>query len=226
MKDLTLVIPAKDESESLPKVLETLQHLNVNIIISLKNNDLKTINSIKENEKVKIFYQSGTGYGNSLIEAINNCKTDFFCIFNADGSFEVDDINKMYLLIKNENDFVFTSRYEKDGGSEDDTIVTYIGNKFFSNLSKVLFSLKLNDILYTYLMGRTNSFKKLNIKSSDFRFCVELPIKMHLKHMRYLNIASKEKKRIAGFKKVNAIKDGFLILIEILRLFLFRKNFK
>ena len=132
----------------------------------------------------------------------------------------------MYLLIKNENDFVFTSRYEKDGGSEDDTIVTYIGNKFFSNLSKVLFSLKLNDILYTYLMGRTNSFKKLNIKSSDFRFCVELPIKMHLKHMRYLNIASKEKKRIAGFKKVNAIKDGFLILIEILRLFLFRKNFK
>lgn len=226
MKDLTLVIPAKDESESLPKVLETLQHLNVNIIISLKKNDLKTINSIKENEKVKIFYQSGTGYGNSLIEAINNCKTDFFCIFNADGSFEVDDINKMYLLIKNENDFVFTSRYEKDGGSEDDTIVTYIGNKFFSNLSKILFSLKLNDILYTYLMGRTNSFKKLNIKSSDFRFCVELPIKMHLKHMRYLNIASKEKKRIAGFKKVNAIKDGFLILIEILRIFLFRKNFK
>ena len=79
-----------------------------------------------------------------------------------------------------EKDFVFTTRYEKPGGSEDDTLITLIGNKIFSKLGNFLFSLKITDILYTYLMGRTISFKQLNILSNDFRFCVELQIKMQL----------------------------------------------
>ena len=44
--------------------------------------------------------------------------------------------------------------------------------------------------------------------------------------MKYTSIPSFEKKRIAGVKKVNAILDGFLILIEILKLFLFNKILK
>ena len=48
MKKLTLIIPAKNESESLPEVLNSLKHIDCNIIISLKDNDFKTIDSIKE----------------------------------------------------------------------------------------------------------------------------------------------------------------------------------
>ena len=58
----------------------------------------------------------------------------------------------------------------KNGGSDDDTIITYLGNRIFSFLGQYLFSLEINDILYTYLMGKTKSFNNLNIKSNDFRF--------------------------------------------------------
>ena len=68
-------------------------------------------------------------------------------------------------------------------------------------------------------MGKTESFKKLNIVNNDFRFCVEFPIKMQRKNMKYDSISSYEKKRIAGKKKVSPFKDGFLILIEMIRLF-------
>ena len=153
---------------------------------------LSTIDSIK-NKKINIYYQLGNGYGNSLREAIHNCETEYFCIFNADGSFDYKDIQKMYNLINN-NDFIYTSRYLPNGGSDDDTIVTYIGNKFFSKLGNLLFSLKINDILYTFLMGRTDSFKKLNINSNDFKFCVELPIKMQIANMKYTSMSSFEKK--------------------------------
>ena len=68
-------------------------------------------------------------------------------------------------------------------------------------------------------MGETESFKKLNITDTDFRFCVEFPIKMQKKKMKYFSISSYEKKRIAGIKKVNPFKDGFLILLEMIRLF-------
>ena len=45
MNDLTIIIPAKNESESLPLVLEKLEKLNVKILISLKKNDILTIKS-------------------------------------------------------------------------------------------------------------------------------------------------------------------------------------
>ena len=224
MNDLTLIIPAKNESECLPSVIDSLKGLPCQIKVSLKRDDISTIESIK-NKNIEIFYQSGTGYGNSLREAINDCKTKYFCIFNADGSFDHNDLKKIYSLIL-ENDFVYTTRYENNSGSEDDTIITFIGNKFFSKLGNILFSLKISDILYTYLMGKTSSYKALNIKSDDFRFCVELPIKMQLFNMKYKCLPSYEKKRIAGKKKVNAFIDGFLILAEMIKLFIKFKIFR
>jgi len=224
MHDLTLIIPAKNESESLPLVIDRLKNLPCHIKVSLKKDDISTIESIKD-KNIEIFYQSGKGYGNSLREAIIDCKTKYFCIFNADGSFEQKDLVKLYSLIL-DNDFVYTTRYENNGGSEDDTLITYVGNKFFSKLGNILFSLRISDILYTYLIGRTSSFNLLDIKSDDFRFCVELPIKMQSLNMKYECLPSYEKKRIAGKKKVNAFIDGFLILLEMIKLFINIKIFR
>ena len=219
MKDLTIIIPAKKEAESLPLVINSIDYLDCQIVVSLKENDLETINSVK-NKRLN-FLSVRRWLWQSLTEAITNCKTKYFCIFNADGSFDHNDILKMYKIIEN-NDFVYTTRYTQPGGSEDDTIITLIGNKIFSFLGKILFSLNLNDILYTYLMGKTESFKKLNITSNDFRFCVELPIKMEINKMDYRSIPSFEKKELPA-KKVNNFKDGFLILLEMLKLFFYFK---
>ena len=88
-------------------------------------------------------------------------------------------------------------------------------------MCKILFSLKINDVLYTYVMGVTERFNNLNISSKDFRFCVELPIKAIKKNYKMTSISSYERSRIAGKKKVNAIKDGFLILISMIGLFFY-----
>ena len=54
------------------------------------------------------------------------------------------------------------------------------------NDNKLSRKLNLTDILYTYVLGKKTSFEKLNVISSDFRFCVELPIKA--KKNKYLLI--------------------------------------
>ena len=46
MKNLTLVIPAKKEKESLPKVINELKKYDLKILVVLEKNDLETINSI------------------------------------------------------------------------------------------------------------------------------------------------------------------------------------
>ena len=56
MKNLTLVIPAKQEKESLPKVLNELKKYKVKKIIVLEKKDINTIKSIK-NFNCKILFQ-------------------------------------------------------------------------------------------------------------------------------------------------------------------------
>ena len=113
----------------------------------------------------------------------------------------------------------FQSRYLKGGGSEDDTLITRIGNFGFSLIGNIFFSLKLSDILFTYVLGKTKSFKSLNLESLDFCLCVEIAIKAKRMNSSYLDFPSHERKRIAGFKKVNEFSDGFKILVYMFNLF-------
>ena len=177
MDNLTLIIPAKYEKESLPLVLNELKNYKLNILIVLEETDYETIKSI-EDFNCKILFQKNKGYGDALIEGIKSVKTKFFCIFNADGSFEPKELDNMYRLSKKHNyDLVFGSRYEKNASSEDDTLITLTGNKIFSFIGRVFFSLPITDILYTFVLGKTEKVNNLNLVYKDFCFCVELPIK-------------------------------------------------
>ena len=164
MEHLTLIIPAKNEKESLPNVLNELKKYNLKIIIVLEKEDIDTINSVKEHD-CKILYQENKGYGDALLKGIKNVKTNFFCIFNADGSFNPIELQNMYdHMLKENADFVFGSRYMSGASSEDDTIITWIGNKIFTFIGKLFFSLTISDILYTFVLGNTQKANTLQLK--------------------------------------------------------------
>ena len=220
MRKLTLIIPAKSESESLPIVLKELKKKKFNFIIVMEKSDIKTINSIKKFKK-NIIFQKNKGYGNAIIKGINSVKTELFCIFNADGSFKSSEIIKMInTLLQKNSDFVFGTRYEKNCKSDDDTFITKIGNYFFTKIGNIFYNVKITDILYTFVLGRTKKIKKLNLKQGDFSFCVELPLKAVKFGMKLSTNQSHERKRIAGQKKVNAFKDGYTILKYMIKFFL------
>ena len=222
MKNITLVIPAKNEKESLPDVLDELKKFNVNKIVVLESSDTDTIDAIK-NYDCDILFQSINGYGAALIEGIKNVKTKYFCIYNADGSFYPNELSSMLNeLDKNNVDIVFGSRYEINASSEDDTIITLIGNFIFTKIGNLFFGLNVTDILYTYIIGNTSKAKNLNLKSKDFKFCVELPIRAKRSGYKLVNSKAHERSRIGGKKKVNPFKDGFIIFIYLIKLFFVR----
>ena len=224
MDNLTLVIPAKYEFSSLPIVLQEIKDmkLSCSIIVVVPEYDKSTIEAISKFD-CKILIQKGEGFGNALIQGLNESNTKFSCIFNADGSFDPKYLAEMSNKLDQGMDFIFNTRYMSPGGSEDDTIVTYIGNRFFTFVCQILFRLNISDVLFTYVMGRSELFKKLKLTSNDFTFCIELPVKAKLNNYIISDHPSFERSRISGKKKVNEFIDGFLILISIIRLFIFKK---
>ena len=107
--NLTLLIPAKFESESLPVFLKELKDYDYKKLIVVDKNDISTIDVIKKFIDIEILYQKNAGYGNALIEGINHIKTDLFCIINADGSMNPSELKAMLNEIDNNQDIVFGS---------------------------------------------------------------------------------------------------------------------
>ena len=225
--DLTIVIPTKNEEDCIQSTIEELTKLSFkNILIIDANSKDNTIN-IAERLGCKIINQSGQGYGLAIVQSLKSVDTKYVCFFDADGSYNPKSLIHMYKeLVENNYDFVFCSRYQNGLKSEDDTFIRYIGNFFFTKCLSILFSLNITDFLFHYAMSTKEKYESLNLEYKSFSLCCEVPIKANLKGYKFLEIASKERKRVGGISKVNAFKDGFIILLDMLRLFIKRNDFK
>ena len=77
MSDLTLIIPAKNEKESLPKVLDELKGFDFKKNVILEASDKLTIEAIKTYD-CKIIYQDSNGYGDALKRELRRPRQNFF----------------------------------------------------------------------------------------------------------------------------------------------------
>ena len=218
-KKISLIVPAKNEVESLEAVLLEVKNNNlIGEIIVIVDDEFDNSVSIAKKFNCKLVVQKSSGYGSAIIEGFKNSIFELGCIFNAAHSFDPKYLDRM-LNESHKNDFVFGTRYNKDSGSDDDTIVTFVGNKIFSFIGNKILKIKLTDILFTYVLCNVDKFKELSLKNKDFKLCIELPAKVKQNNFSYSEIPIFERKRYGGKKKVNALKDGFLILIEIIKNF-------
>ena len=208
-KKISLIIPAKNEAESLNSVLEELEGNNLidEILIVVDRPEDNSI-PIAKKFNCKIIIQNNKGFGSAIIEGFKHAKNDYGCIFNADYSFQPKYFQEL-INESNKSSFIFGTRYKGEGGSADDDIVTFVGNRCFSFITKFILGINLTDILYTFVLCDVKKFNSINFKSFDFRLCIELPVLVHKNNFSYSEISMFERKRYAGKKKVNVIKDGF-----------------
>ncbi len=214
MNEITLIIPAKEEPNALPLVLNEIKEMNlpVNILVVMHKDDIDTYNATKKFD-CDVLFQSKKGYGNAIVEGINSVETKYSCIFYADGSTDPAYIKLMLEKLIHQNlDLVFGSRYEKNAYSYDDDFITKIGNFGFTFLGNLLMRLKITDLLFTYIFAKTKCFKDMKLSSDNYCLCVEIPYKSKISNLKYSTIPCIERKRFADKKKVKAFSDGFKIL--------------
>lgn len=217
MEELTLIIPAKEEPNSLPKVLDEVKNLGLKKLVVLAEDDTKTIDAIK-NSDCEILLQTGKGYGNAIREGIIHAKTKYISIFYADGSTDPKNLKPMLDKIQNQkHQIIFGSRYEKLAGSYDDDFITKIGNYGFTLIGNIFFSLNISDILFTYVVAEKDKMDELKLTSDDYCLCVEIPLKAKKLGIKYTTHPCMERQRFADKKKVKAFKDGLKILNYLIK---------
>lgn len=211
LNDVSLIIATYNEEESLGYVLDEIKDLNIGETIVIDKSSTDNTKDIAENYDVKFITQTREGWGGAVKEAIELSSKEYITYMDGDGSYNPKALQEMKSLL-NDQDAVFCSRYKDGAKSPDDTFIRAIGNKFFTGLVRYRFGCNITDSLFFYPMFRRDILNFIELQSNDFTLCLELPVQVHQKKLRYTEILSEERKRYAGKTKVNALIDGLKIL--------------
>lgn len=192
LKLYSVVIPARDEEESLPSTLEsiysTFQQLNIphEIVVVDDGSSDKTwsvLSGLKQSGKIPTLHpiqnQGLNGFGRAIIHGLEHSNGDAVVIMMADASDAPKDAVKYWRLLNDEGyECAFGSRFIKGGSVHDYPKVKLFVNRMANLFIKRIFNIPLNDTTNAFKAYRRNVLDGIKpYLSPHFNITVELPLK-------------------------------------------------
>ena len=213
MKELTLIIPAKNEAESLPIVLSELDKYNFKIDIILHPSDIQTIQAIQK-YNINIGYQKNMGYGAAIKTGLKNCRNEW--IFQTDGDAEYD-VNDLLKLMKKTkvSDLVVTYRLKKKYKTSR-IVISWIYNVIL----RILFHTDFKDISTGSRLINRSILKKIKLISNSPFLGAELAIKSKYKGFKVSEVGINTYPRTFGTGSSVSLENILLTIKEMVTLFI------
>ena len=192
---LSIIIPVRNEEFLIKKIVDQLQSkLKIIPYEIIFINDFSTDNTakiikdlIKTETQINIYDNKKKGLGGAITEGINKATGEVICIMMSDLSDSIDDLEKYYSTIKDENiDAVFGSRFIRGSRIVDYPKKKLILNRIFNIITKLLFISDYNDFTNAFKIYKKNALlKTLPLVSESFNIFLELPLKIISRKMKY-----------------------------------------
>jgi glycosyltransferase involved in cell wall biosynthesis len=215
---VSVVIPAKNEEKNLPGILQALPPwLHEVILVDGLSSDGTSEVARQHLDGIKIVSQKGRGKGDALREGFAECTGDLVIAIDADGSMDPAEMATFVAFLESGFDYVKGSRMIAGGSSHDLTPFRRFGNWFFRTLTNVLYMSRYSDLCYGYFAFRRGTVDSLDLRSDGFEIETEISIKAHRAGFRTAEIPSTELPRCNGTSNLRAVRDGWRILLTILR---------
>src|SRR3989338_2622146 len=234
MPETSIVIPAYNEEENLPQLLDRLIKPggieNFEIII-VDDNSSDNTGSIadsysKKYKLIKVVHRKkgSNGMGAALKDGTRASNGKYIVWTMGDNSDKLETIPIFIKKLKEGNDMVFGSRYMKGGSSGDLGKEKAILSSGYSFIAGIIFCFRFRDITNAFRGFRKEVFDNVKLECNHFDISPEFAIKAHLKDYKLCEVPTSYKNRIFGQPKFKIIKMG----IKYTRLFKYRllRNFQ
>ena len=192
---VSIIIPCRDEEKDIEltveQILKKITVLNFEIILI---NDFSSDNTKQilkkislKSEKIKVLENSTKGLGGAINKGIDETSKDYTCIFMADSSDDIEDLNKYYETALNTKvDAVLGSRFIYGSVVEGYPKSKLFLNRIFNYFVKIMFFSNYNDFTNAFKLYKTRSLKELKpIVSENFNIFLELPLKIISRNYKY-----------------------------------------
>lgn len=164
MTDLTIIVPAYNEAESLktffPELIDFATNHKCRIVLvnDGSTDSTKEVLDTKANEHTHIItHRVNKGYGAAIKAAIATVETEYCVTLDADGQHDVNDIPVLYAAMKkNEADLIIGSR----GSYKGESITRRLGKWTIRQIAKRLITLPIRDLNTGFKMYRTEVVRR------------------------------------------------------------------
>jgi dolichol-phosphate mannosyltransferase len=174
---ICVILPTLNEENGVAEIINAVPNPLVNKIIVVDGHSSdKTVEIVKQCHKpacdIEFMYQKGKGKGmafQSFLESFDLNSQDVYVMFDADYTYDPQEIRKMITPIVNgEADVVLGNRFESENLKEVMSFTTFFGNKCLTLISKILYFKDPKDVCTGYWAFSRNFLKKIRVKAKDF----------------------------------------------------------
>jgi len=222
MKTISVVIPARNEEATIGKILDDLNgaiaacpQYSFEVIVVIDSADDPTGALARNKGALVIFNQLGKGKGAALASGFKSAKGDAIIMFDSDGSHNPKDIGVFIDAMEKGAGLAIGSRVV--GGSDDQNVVRLFGNAVFTFLFSLLFGVNIMDVLNGYKAFRREVVAGCRHRAKGFDVEIEIVAQAIRKGYLVVEVSTHENRRLGGVMKSHALRDGFQILLAILR---------
>jgi glycosyltransferase involved in cell wall biosynthesis len=218
MKDLRIVIPARDEDTSIGEVIERTRKAckDAEIIVVDDGSKDNTAAIARERDVKVISNPSSYGYGKALKIGFNwdNEKIGYFAFLDADNTYPPEKIPELFRLCKeNGVDIAVGSRFL--GENKGMSVMRKLGNRFFAFIVSIYTGKKITDAGSGLRVFKASLLPEFHDLPDGLSFTPGMTaLILHL-GMKYQEIPIEYQER-AGESKLSAIKDGYKFFTVIL----------
>lgn len=228
--NLSILIPVRDEEENVKIISKEIKKKiscdNYEILFVNDFSQDKTVEIItdlmQEDDNIRYINNSIKGLGGAITLGIKEAKGNYICIMMSDSSDTVEDLNKYYETIKNNNcDAVFGSRFIRGGRTVNYPWLKYILNRAGNRLAQLLMWSNLNDFTNGFKIYKKQTLEGLYpLISESFNIFFELPLKTISRGYKYKIIPIEYHNRTVGEAKFKIDELGSKYLFTLLYCFL------
>jgi glycosyltransferase involved in cell wall biosynthesis len=221
MKKISIVIPAKNEEETLGRVLDDLNQTLAQMpnyqaeVICVDDHSTDATANIARSFGAKVIENTrGPGKGMALRSGFEAATGDILVMLDADYSHRAEELPRMLEGLTEGVGLVIGSRVV--GGSEEYTHIRALGNVFLSATLGLCTKRYLSDALNGFKVFRRDVFTDFKYTSKAFEIEIEIIANTMRKGYRIVEVSSSERARAGGEMKSRVVRHGTRFLLRIL----------
>jgi dolichol-phosphate mannosyltransferase len=216
----SVVVPARDESESLPPTLraihaeflrEAVPHEIVVVDDGSRDSTWAVLQALKAEIPTLVPVQNPglNGFGRAVVHGLGQVKGDAVVIMMADASDAPSDAVKYWRLLNEGFECVFGSRFIRGGDVVDYPRLKLFVNRLANLFIRVMFNIRLNDTTNAFKAYRRNVIEGCRpIMAPHFNLTVELPLKAIVRGYTWTVIPISWRNRKHGVAKLKIKEMG------------------